>query len=234
MIGYDGDYHWIPSKSLIQTRHRCNVLPGKCLYFTDKPWNLPRHEKTCTDQTKIKTKQVWTIQFPNKIFKVSISRYIIQQSYGPPDCTLDIAIEQDLLSEEFRSWRQPFFSVFDIETEEHAPSCDLIQGLDIHANLNFLSVACSTNLPDIEDMFIMKESSEPSCAHHAVKKFLDLLFDWEKVFYGNIPEEIHNALDELSDIDDGKFSKQRTKKQKLKTCLQNLVTMPCFGYNSGS
>ena len=58
MIGFDSDYYWLPSKALIQTRHRCTVLPGKCLYFTTKAWHLPQHEKRCTDQTKIRTKQV--------------------------------------------------------------------------------------------------------------------------------------------------------------------------------
>ena len=62
MIGYDSDYYWLPSDSLIQTRHRCSVLPGKCLYFTTKSWHLPQHEKRCTDQTKIKTKQVISYQ----------------------------------------------------------------------------------------------------------------------------------------------------------------------------
>ena len=58
MIGFDSEYYWIPDKSLVQTRHRCTVLPGKCLYFATQPSDLTKHEKTCTDQTKVKTKQV--------------------------------------------------------------------------------------------------------------------------------------------------------------------------------
>ena len=72
LIGYDSDYYWLPSDALIKTRHRCSILPGKCLYSTDKSWNLPKHEKRCTDQTKIKTKQVnsWSIWYggPTVIF----------------------------------------------------------------------------------------------------------------------------------------------------------------------
>ena len=63
MIGYDSDYYWLPTKSIIQTRHRCKVLPEKCLYFTTKAWHLPQHEQRCTDQTKVKTKQVYHMDY---------------------------------------------------------------------------------------------------------------------------------------------------------------------------
>ena len=65
MIGFDTDYYWLPSKAIIQTRHRCSVLPGKCMYFTTKAWNLPKHEKRCTDQTRIRTKQVSAVNISN-------------------------------------------------------------------------------------------------------------------------------------------------------------------------
>ena len=55
----------------------------------------------------------------------------------------------------------------------------------------------------------------------------------KKVFYEQIPDEIKEAYSELTGIEDDKFSKQKTKKQRLKNCLKNLMTMPCFGYNSG-
>ena len=158
---------------------------------------------------------------------------MLQLPYGQPDSVLDLAINENLLPENFRGWRQPFFTVWDIETIEACPSNIFSHGLEINANLNFASVACSTNLPDLPDTFIMRESSDASSGQKAVNDWLNTLFEWEKVFFVQIPEEIHEAYNELSSIEDDKFSKQKTKKQRVKNCLKNLLTMPCFGYNSG-
>ena len=158
---------------------------------------------------------------------------LFQISYGQPDSVLDLAIDENLLPEDFRSWRQPYFMVWDIETLENAPSNVFSHGLEINANLNFASVASSTNLPGLSDVFIMRESSDAASGQQAVNKWLDTLFEWEKVFYAQIPDEIKEAYSDLSDIEDDKFSKQKTKKQRLKNCLKNIMTMPCFGYNSG-
>ena len=154
-------------------------------------------------------------------------------SYGQPDSVFDLAINENLLPEEYRRWPQPYFMVWDIETIEQAPSNVFSHGLEISANLNFCSVACSTNLPGLSDVFIMRESSDPSSGQKAVNRFLDTLFEWEKVFYAQIPDEIQEAYSELSDVEDEQFSKHKTQKQRLKYCLKNLMTMPCFGYNSG-
>ena len=123
--------------------------------------------------------------------------------------------------------------VWDIETIEHAPSNVFSHGLEISANLNFCSVAGSTNLPDLSDFFIMRESSDAASGQYALNRFLDKLFEWEKVFYAQIPDEIQEAYSELSGVEDAQFSKNKTQKQRLKNCLKNLMTMPCFGYNSG-
>ena len=62
IIGKSGDmYYWIPDPSIIEKRYYCTKFPGKCSMFFAKKVNLERHEKTCTDHTVIKSKQVWTI-----------------------------------------------------------------------------------------------------------------------------------------------------------------------------
>ena len=58
-----GDYYWIPDLSIIQKRHYCTKFPGKCSMFFTQKQALERHEKTCTDHTVIKSKQVWTIWY---------------------------------------------------------------------------------------------------------------------------------------------------------------------------
>ena len=162
-----------------------------------------------------------------------INNEFLKISYGQPDSVLDLAINENLLSEDFRHWRQPYFMVWDIETIEHAPSNVFSHGLEISANLSFCSVAGSTNLPGLSDFFIMRESSDPASGQIAVNRFLDTLFEWEKVFYAQIPDEIQETFSELSGVDDEQFSKNKTQKQRLKNCLKTLMTMPCFGYNSG-
>ena len=62
IIGKNGsDYYWIPDKSIIEKRYYCTKFPGICSMFFVKKVNLERHEKTCTDHTVIKSKQVWAI-----------------------------------------------------------------------------------------------------------------------------------------------------------------------------
>ena len=62
VIGKNGSvYYWIPDPSIIEKRYYCTKYPGKCSMFFTQKHSLERHEKTCTDHTVIKSKQVWTI-----------------------------------------------------------------------------------------------------------------------------------------------------------------------------
>ena len=57
-IPYLPKFYWIPCDQLISTEHFCTKMPGKCGYSTFELYNLERHEKTCSDETKIVSKQV--------------------------------------------------------------------------------------------------------------------------------------------------------------------------------
>jgi len=58
-IPYLPKFYWIPCDQLITTEHFCTKMPGKCGYSTFELYNLERHEKTCSDETKIVSKQVF-------------------------------------------------------------------------------------------------------------------------------------------------------------------------------
>ena len=49
---------WIPCTSLITKQLYCTKLRGICAYSTTSLRNLERHELTCSDETKIESKQV--------------------------------------------------------------------------------------------------------------------------------------------------------------------------------
>ena len=61
-------FYWVPSDQLISKEYFCTKLPGICGYSTQLICNLQRHEETCSDETKIESKQV--IWFMNIDFDI--------------------------------------------------------------------------------------------------------------------------------------------------------------------
>ena len=57
-IPYLPKFYWIPNDSLISTEFFCTKLPRKCGYSTFELDHLKRHEASCSDQTKVFSKQV--------------------------------------------------------------------------------------------------------------------------------------------------------------------------------
>ena len=58
-IGHNGkDWFWLPSDNLIRKTYVCQENKGKCKFETDRKHVLDRHKKTCTDKTKVISKQV--------------------------------------------------------------------------------------------------------------------------------------------------------------------------------
>ena len=57
-IPYLPKFYWIPCDSLITKNMSCTKLPGVCVYSTTNIHHLKTHELTCSDETKIESKQV--------------------------------------------------------------------------------------------------------------------------------------------------------------------------------
>ena len=55
---HNNKFYWLASSNLITDRMYCSKLPGKCLFWTSTKQNLACHEKTCTDQSIVRAKQV--------------------------------------------------------------------------------------------------------------------------------------------------------------------------------
>ena len=60
-IPYLPKYFWIPCDSLITKELFCTKLPGICAYSTTSLQSLKVHERTCSDETAIESKQVTAI-----------------------------------------------------------------------------------------------------------------------------------------------------------------------------
>ena len=57
-IDSESKFYWIPCNSLIANEMICTKMPGKCQYSTTHLPNLKRHEETCSEETRIESKQV--------------------------------------------------------------------------------------------------------------------------------------------------------------------------------
>ena len=206
LVGTDqADWYWIPNSDLIEARHYCTKLPHKCLFSSTNITHLKEHESSCTDQTKITSKQIPLGNLDSK--------------------NLNLLVDEKLLPEKFRDHRQKFHATWDIETLEETPG---IEHACQQAVLKPVSIACASNLPDQDEKCFIREST----IQDLVDRFLDHLFELEEIFHRNIPEEITEATKSLADVEMQKFSETRTKKQFLKRLLNNYTTLAVYGFNS--
>ena len=149
--------------------------------------------------------------------------------YGPNQNMCDFAIDEGLLPEKFKNYRQQYLVCWDIETLETSENC---AEPGQQAILKPLLIATSTNIPNEQDQFWIRKSSAPKDGQQLVDEFLDYLFGLESRYYETIPNEIRDALADLDDVD-GKFGSDRTQKQKIKFHLQKYLTMCCYAFNGG-
>ena len=178
------------------------------MYSTTVKTTFDRHEAACTDESIVQGKQ---------------------EMYGPNQNMCDFALDEGLLPDKFKNYRQRYLVCWDIETLETSENCD---EPGQQAILKALSIATSTNIPNEQDQFWVRKSSAPKDGQQLVDEFLDYLFRLENSYYETIPNEIRDALADLDDVD-GKFGYDRTQKQKIKFHLQKYLTMCCYAFNGG-
>ena len=56
----DGTYYWLASSNLIEERFYCNKT-SKCTFYAQDKTHINRHEATCSDESIVRSKQVYTI-----------------------------------------------------------------------------------------------------------------------------------------------------------------------------
>ena len=61
---HNNKFYWLPSSNLITNRMYCSILPGKCLFWTKHQHVLQEHERTCTDESIVRAKQVLVLLMP--------------------------------------------------------------------------------------------------------------------------------------------------------------------------
>ena len=211
LIGLDQNFesYWIPNLSNIQKIYHCNVLPGKCLYSTTSMSTYQRHVNTCSDETIVYSKR---------------------RTYGGAEKLLNLAINFQLLPQSFKKYRQQFFSTYDIETLEYPDEC-VAQGQQ--AVLKIASIAMSSNLPNVKSECWIRKSSKPEHGTEVIHQFLDRLFALEKLYYDNLPDEIKAARIMLEEMEEEKFSQNKTKMKRLKKLVKKYHAFAIYSFNGG-
>ena len=65
-------FHWVPSDQLVSKEYFCTKLPGKCGYSTSNIKHLQDHERTCSDETTIESKQVSDVHLAIEIKRLGL------------------------------------------------------------------------------------------------------------------------------------------------------------------
>ena len=153
--------------------------------------------------------------------------HLIKFIYGILSNNLSKSIELGLLPQSFVNYRQTKFGVFDCETLESENDADDVDGV-----LKICSIGYASNLPN-GDRYFVRTSSAPKAGSVVVEEFLDHLFNCEEQFYETVPEEIKDALMDLDERVQAKFSSERTEIQNLLRSLKKFTEFPVFGFNNG-
>ena len=201
--------YWIPNLSNVEKIYHCDVLPGKCLYSTTSMSTYQRHKQTCSDECIVYSKR---------------------RTYGGDEESLNLAIKSKLLPQSFENYRQKFVSTYDIETLEYPDEC-VAQGQQ--AVLKIASIAMSSNLPDVSSECWIRKSSKPEHGKEIIDQFLDKLFALEQIYYDNLPDEIKAAHAILEEMEEEKFSLNKTKMSRLRNLVKKYHAFAVYSFNGG-
>ena len=230
------EFYWL-TENLIMEMHPCTVTK-KCSYTTIYKSHLKEHEKVCTGESVVMSKQI---------------------ALGRPNKILTEMIEAKIISKSLENYRSIQFACFDIETleeeksefineeaEENRLSDDNIQA--IH---KLVSIATSSNIEDDEDMYFERRSSAAEDEQILVNEFLDHLFSLASKYAESIPEEIEEAINDLNTKIDAEKAKPKRNKnenfvkgkhqswfhiskwQRYRRHLLSYYTLNIYGFNSG-
>ena len=151
-----------------------------------------------------------------------------QQTFGETINPMHDLIEIGLLPETMRSYRQPFFATFDIETL--AQRCDeqRTERQTIQSKLCVVSVAVSTNLPGTTDQFFCDSDEEK-----LTLKFLDYTAQLQELLEQNLPNEIVQCREKLSElVHDETFGVKKCKMRTMLNYVKGFFKLSCYGFNS--
>ena len=141
-------------------------------------------------------------------------------------------IDLELFPESFRNYRQPLLAVFDIESLQTSIETDDMNSLVYEALQIPVSIGFDSNIPGVEQKFIVRASSDPEDGYKMVKEFVDYLRVAQDQFVKNLPIEIELAREKLSVMRKQRFNKSKAKLQSYDLLLKKMSQFNVFGYNS--
>ena len=205
----NGEYSLICHDSVFRDWFNCS----KCQMIFEVKCNRDDHEKRCYLTQKITTKQ---------------------KKIGDDQSEIQTLVKYGYLPESFLNFRQKYVTCFDIETLEN-PNLEQISDWTVReAHHKIVSVAISSNIPNCETKFILRQSSESISEQKLVDEFLDTLYQIHDAFLASLPPEIFDGIEKIeNDLKNLKFGWLKTSLQKLLRFLKKYTLLKIYGFNSG-
>ena len=206
----DAKYRLLTNSKLMISNYKCQ-LPG-CYYIHSNKSKVKRHQATCGNH-------------------IVTSK---QRTYGNPESMLEYGVRIGYIPKKWEGYRQKYFCCFDIETLESSHQGDLVgYSTTIEHYHNTVSIAIGSNIPNYEPIFLMRKSSEPEAEQDLITEFVKHLDELHATYITQLPAFIQTALDRLDgELGEETFSKDRCKKSKLRTHLNDYKKLRIFGFNS--
>ena len=126
--------------------------------------------------------------------------------------------------------------LFDVDIETLEVQGSDGQGFDakiigIH---RLVSIAAATNIPGGKIGYFCRNSSLPQEEQKVVTEFVHYLNNLYEMYVSLLPSYIENAIDSIDkDLEDMKFSKQKTKLVEIRQYLKKYLRLPVYSFNGG-
>ena len=212
-IGFDETSHyWLPL-SFKDSTYICSKTQSCLFEVHNRTNNIHRHESTCSDETKVETKQ---------------------RNYGLRKTPLTDAIDAGFLPEHMIEYRHDWLATYDIESIEIPNPIEQTDLRTIEGYQAPVSIAVYSNLPGTKEKWFYRDDS-PESIKKMVHEFVKYLQMLQLQLSDMLPIEIRKAIDMIEEsikLNSGNKIKQQ-ELWRLKNGLDRYRKLNVFGFNSG-
>ena len=212
-IGFDKTSHyWLPL-SFKDSTYLCSKTQSCFHEVHDRKDNMNRHEETCSDETKVKTKQ---------------------RNYGLCKTPLSDCVDAGFLPEHLIDYSHNWFATYDIESIEIPKQMKQTEFRTIEGYQAPISIAVYSNLPGTEAKWFYRDDSQNS-TKQMIHEFVDFLLELQSQLEEQLPIEIEKAIEEIGmliELHRGNKIKER-ELWRLKNGLERYKKLNVYGFNSG-
>ena len=219
--------NWEDEKSLINLTDKFILRPKNyfksfpcptidCNYYANSSFNLKRHLKNCSQETKIEYKQ-------KRLDEPTIRDYCVSKGYIP------------------EHYHQRNFCAFDIESigQELPNEINAERSSNIVNLQRVVSVSVTKSFGDQNTKVLVRQSMSEDDYHGFIRQFMTYLLEISEEFTKLIPFSIKNSITKLDDALQAFRNKERTysnnqikQMNEAKQYLTKICRLRCYGYNS--